>query len=264
MNQITSCLKEYYPQAVGLFSRLDAKITIAFLRKFPNPKTLSVCKRSRFVSFLKKQHYTWYYKVEELWEKVSAPAPMADRVVEKASTLRLKTLLDQLEPLKEHQASYEREIQTILDKLADFNNIPTLPGVDKRLAPELAAVLGPKDDHNSKRFESAADIYNLAGCAPITRSSGKWHHVSIRRACVKPLRRTFWDWAFASLSTSTWARAYYDYEKARGSHHSTILRNLGRKWAKILFAIWSTGKSYDEALHIKHLKKRNVPWAIAL
>lgn len=263
-NQITSCLKEYYPQAVGLFSSLELAINIAFLRKFPNPKTLSACKETQFITFLKQHRYTHSQRIAELWEKISAPAPVPDPVVEKACTLRLKALLDQLEPLKEHIAAYEREIQSILDKLPETDPVSSLPGVDKRLTPELVACLGPKADPKFKRFETAAELYNLAGCAPVTRSSGKCRHVNIRRACVKAMRRTFWDWAFTTLEASAWARAYYDYEKAKGKPHATILRNLGRKWAKILFVIWSTSESYNEAAHIENLKKHNVPWAIGL
>ncbi len=46
--------------------------------------------------------------------------------------------------------------------------------------------------------------------------------------------------------------------------YPAILRNLGKKWTKILFAVWSQGTSYDEARHIQNLKARNVPWAMAL
>ncbi|MEK7360010.1 MAG: hypothetical protein AAB422_06515 [Planctomycetota bacterium] len=79
-----------------------------------------------------------------------------------------------------------------------------------------------------------------------------------------PERRTFHDWAFTSINCSPWARAYYDYHKERDRSHGTILRNLGKKWTKILFAVWSQGTSYDETLHIQNLKARNVPWAMAL
>lgn len=99
---------------------------------------------------------------------------------------------------------------------------------------------------------------------PVVRESGKWRTVSLRYACVKPFRRTFRDWAFTSISRSRWARAFYDYHKQRNQNHSTILRNLGKKWIKILFALWSQGTTYDEMVHIQNLKAKKVPWAMAL
>ncbi len=71
-------------------------------------------------------------------------------------------------------------------------------------------------------------------------------------------------WGCIGINCSPWARAYYDYHKERDQSHCTILRNLGKKWTKILFAVWSQGTSYNETLHIQNLKTRNVPWAMAL
>ena len=134
----------------------------------------------------------------------------------------------------------------------------------ERLAPELVATLGPNSKDGHHRFHAAEEIAKLSGCVPVVRQSGKWEKVSLRYACVKSLRRTFHDWAFASINYSSWARAFYDYHKDKNQSHCTILRNLGKKWIKILFAVWSKGTSYDEALHIQNLKAKNVPWAMAL
>lgn len=263
INQITSILKEFYPKALKLFS-IDSNIAITFLKAFPDPLSLSTCTKKAFFSFFKKHHYTHPDKVEKLWEIAQTPDPEPDRVIAKACRFRLLTLIDQLPVLKEHVADYEKEIQAILDNLPETETISSLPGVGKRLTPELSAALGPNYKNSQNRFQSAEDIARLSGCVPVTRQSGKWKTVSVRYACVKSLRRTFYDWAFASLKESTWARAYYDYQKSKNQRHSTIIRNLGKKWTKILFAIWSQGVTYDEALHIKNLKNHNVPWAMTL
>ena len=62
----------------------------------------------------------------------------------------------------------------------------------------------------------------------------------------------------ASLSWSRWARAYYDHHKAQHQAYATILRGLGQKWAKIVYAVWSSGAPYDEACHIEQLKRHKV------
>jgi transposase len=262
-NQITSLLKEFYPKALELFC-LDSHIGIAFLKAFPDPQALGRCKKRTFESFFKRHHYNKPNKVEELWKLVQTPALNADPVILRAGRLRLLALLDQFVPMREHLALYEKEVKTILDKLPEAKSISSLPGVGERLAPELAAALGPKAPDPGNRFQSAEEIMKLSGCAPVTRQSGRWKTVSFRYACVKGLRRTFRDWAFASLGQSDWARAYYDFYKAMNMPHSTILRNLGKKWARILFSIWSRGIVYDEALYIQSLKDHKVRWAMAL
>jgi hypothetical protein len=40
-NPITSCLKSYYPRALECFCKLDQKVTITFLRKYPTPGALA-------------------------------------------------------------------------------------------------------------------------------------------------------------------------------------------------------------------------------
>ena len=119
--------------------------------------------------------------------------------------LRLGMILDQLKNLKEHITHYEQEIQVILDNLPESTPVKSLPGVGERLAPELVATLGPNRKDGHHRFHAAEEIAKLSGCVPVGRESGKWRSVSLRYACVKLLRRTFHDWAFASINHSSWA-----------------------------------------------------------
>jgi len=262
-NQVISCLKEFYPKALETFS-LNSQIFIDFLKAFPDHGTLSACTKKTFLAFLKEHRYPYPTKAEELWKIIQSPTLQPDKVIARSGKLRLGMLLDQLENLKEHITHYEQEIRAILDNLPETNPIKSLPGVGERLAPELVATLGPNSKDGHHRFQAAEEIAKLSGCVPVVRESGKWRNVSLRYACVKSLRRTFHDWAFASINYSSWARAFYDYHKEKNQSHCTILRNLGKKWIKILFAVWSKGTSYDEALHIQNLKAKNVPWAMAL
>ena len=262
-NQIISCLKEFYPKALETFS-LNSQIFIDFLKAFPDHDTLSACTKKNFLAFLKKHRYPYPTRAEELWKIIQSPTLQPDRVTARSGKLRLGMLLDQLENLKEYITHYEQEIKTILDNLPESNPIKSLPGVGERLAPELVATLGPNRKDGHHRFQAAEEIAKLSGCVPVVRESGKWKSVSLRYACVKSLRRTFHDWAFASINYSSWARAFYDYHKARNQSHCTILRNLGKKWIKILFAVWLKGTTYNETLHVHNLKARNVPWAMAL
>jgi hypothetical protein len=68
-NQITFCLKEYYPQPVGVFldvarpislAFLDVArpISLAFLQAFPDPDTVQQTERPCFAAFFRAQCYT--------------------------------------------------------------------------------------------------------------------------------------------------------------------------------------------------------------
>ena len=129
--------------------------------------------------------------------------PEADPVVVRAAKLRLAALVDQLAMVRAHQGTYESAIKTLLEEMPEAQPVATLPGIDKRLVPELVAALGPNRPEQPKRFETASDLVKFSGCAPITKASGKRRTVLRRRVCDKRLRRTCYDWAMSSLSWSS-------------------------------------------------------------
>ncbi len=264
VNQLTACLKEYYPQAVRLVSKVESQITLAFLTAFPDPQTLLATSQADVVAFFKQHHYCRPDRVPAFFEQVHRPALHADPVVVIAARLRLRGLVEQLSVQMASLRRHEQEIQTILDRiLAAQPWIDSLPGLGARLTPEVIVTLGPADAPTPP-FDSPQSLAEFSGCVPVTRSSGKRKSVSIRRVCDRGLRRTFRDWAFASLLFSRWARAFYDYAAAHGQHQPTILRNLAFKWIKILIPLWRSGQPYNEDLHIQSLKRHQVPWAAAL
>ncbi|KAB2836145.1 MAG: IS110 family transposase [Candidatus Brocadia sp.] len=187
-NQITSCLKEFYPKALDIFT-LDSQIFINFFKTFPDRDALSACTKKKFLAFLKKHHYPCPSEAGELWEIIQSPTLQPDKVTAHSERLRLGMLLDHLKNLKEHIAHYEQEIQAILDNLPEATSVKSLPGVGERLTPELVAVLGPNSKDGRHRFQAAEEIAKLSGCVPVVKESGKWRNVSLRYACVKPLRR---------------------------------------------------------------------------
>lgn len=95
-NQITSRLKEYYPQAVGLFRDVASPISLAFLQAFPDPNTVRQTDRSAFAAFFRAQRYIHPQLVDALYEHTHAPAPEAAPVVVRAVTMRLAALVAQL------------------------------------------------------------------------------------------------------------------------------------------------------------------------
>src|SRR5215510_12002076 len=166
-NQLTACLKEYYPQAVGLFRDAASPIALTFLQTFPDPATVRQTDRSDFAAFFRAQHYTHPQRVDALYECTHAPAPEADPIVVRAAKVRLAVLVDQLAVVRTHQGTYERTIQTLLEEVPEAPSLATLPGIDKRLVPELVAALGPNSSEQPKRFAAASDLAKFSGCAPI-------------------------------------------------------------------------------------------------
>ncbi len=62
------------------------------------------------------------------------------------------------------------------------------------------------------------------------------------RGCNKNFRNTFYQLSFTSIRLCPWARTVYDELRLRGKSHSAVLRAIGNKWAKIVYAMWQNDK----------------------
>ncbi len=122
----------------------------------------------------------------------------------------------------------------------------SFPGLGDRLAARVAGEIG---DH-PEQFQSPNALQCYAGKAPVTRRSGKSEFViSCRLAYNRHLGDAVQQWAFCSLRSSPWARAFYDQKRAAGKTHNAALRALGNRWLEVLWHCLRSGSHYDEAVH---------------
>ncbi len=77
----------------------------------------------------------------------------------------------------------------------------------------------------------ATTIALTAGTAPVTRRSGRNELVIARRlAHNRYLAAAVHQWAFCTLTTSIWAREFYDTKIKAGKAHHSALRALANRW----------------------------------
>lgn len=68
-NQLTACLKSYYPRALELFCRVDQQVMLAFLEAFPTPGHLASATERRIRKVLRESRYPGVdQKTKELLE----------------------------------------------------------------------------------------------------------------------------------------------------------------------------------------------------
>jgi hypothetical protein len=97
------------------------------------------------------------------------------------------------------------------------------------------------------RYADAKGRKNYSGMAPITRASGLRRMVLARPARNRRLADALYWQAFAALTASPGARAYYDAQRARGATHHQALRALANRLVGILHGCLRHHTSYDEA-----------------
>ena len=132
--------------------------------------------------------------------------------------------------------------------------VRSLPGLGTILG---ARVLGEFGD-NPDRYATAKSRKNYAGTSPITRASGTKRVVLARYARNMRLADAIYLWAFASLTASPGARAFYDARRSAGDTHHAALRALGNRLVGILHGCLANGSFYDEHTGWAHRAKNNL------
>ena len=249
LNQIQSCLKDYYPTALELFCELGGTVTLSFLLKYPRPEKISIAELKRF---LKKHHYPGAdEKAKEIHEKLSAPQIFVEEFTVRAKSRMLIALVEQVKILLKQLDEYRKEIDILFEQHPDSKIFKSLPGAGEKTAPRLLSEIG--DNH--QRYPDGKNLQCDAGTAPITDKSGKTKIVKMRFACRKVFRNVVYQFAFSTITQSIWARKFYDCQRAKGNTHTEALRSLGNKWLKIIFRMWKDGVAYSEDRHFADIMR---------
>jgi transposase len=99
------------------------------------------------------------------------------------------------------------------------------PGLGPTLGARVLAEFGDAPD----RYLSAKTRKNYAATSPITRASGKKKVAAARYVHNDRLIDALMAQAFATLTASPDARAYYDQARARGAEHNPALHQLAHR-----------------------------------
>ena len=244
LNQLRACLKDYYPVALELFADFDSPIALAYLRQYPKAVSVSAKKLEKFLR--SHRHPNPQAKAEEIAEKLSGAQIFVEDFTVRAKSRMMLILVEQLQSLRARISEYQKEIDQLFAKHPDSETFKSLPGAGEKNAPRLLAEIGD----NREKYSDADSLQCTAGTSPITRASGKSRVVMMRRACRKSFRDTMHQFSFCSLTQSSWAKAFYDQQKAKGKTHASALRSLGDKWLKIIHHLWQKKVSYDENVYL--------------
>ena len=134
------------------------------------------------------------------------------------------------------------------DQHPDAEVVRSLPGLGTILG---ARVLGEFGDEPN-RYATAKSRKNYAGTSPITRASGTKKAVLARHVRNHRLADAIYLWAFAALTASPGARAFYDAHRAAGDTHHPALRALGNRLVGILHGCLEHHSLYDEPIAWGH------------
>jgi transposase len=244
VNQLTACLKAYYPVALGLFAKVQQKSTLLFLQTYPTPQAAMAASAEQIKEVLRRaKHSNPTPVATAIFERLHQPHLQADAVTTRTKSRLMLVLASQLVPLIEQIAQYDKEIRTLFLTHEDHELFASLPRAGKRLAPRLLAEIG--DDR--KRYQDASSLQALGGTSPVLFQSGMYSKAHRRMACIKALRNALHQFAWQTTQSEPWARDYYQRKRAEGKSHTVAVRALANVWVRIIFAMWLHQQCYETA-----------------
>lgn len=252
-NRMTSLLKCYFPQVLDWFPDIRTALACDFLLRWPSLETLHRVRRETLKRFFRSHNSVRKESLERRVEAIKEALPLVrDRAVIASSTLMVKALAAQMKTTLTAIRQFDTEIEAVCALNPDFALMKSLPGAGQNFAARLVAALGT----DRERWQSADEVAQLSGIAPVIERSGKTCRVRWRYFCPKFLRQTFHEYAGESIRHSFWAKAYYDEQRAKGKSHQAAVRALAFKWIRIIYRCWQTRTAYDEVKYLESLRRK--------
>jgi len=249
-NALRSTLREFYPAALVAFEDLASPDALEVLRVAPTPALGAGLSRSKIAAALRRggRQRRIDERAAEIQASLRTPQLQAPTVV---ATAMGASVAASVAVIAEMVAQTERlagELSAGFEQHPDAEVVRSLPGLGTILG---ARVLGEFGDEPN-RYPTPKCRKNYAGTSPITRASGTKKTVLARHVRNRRLADAIYLWAFASLSASPGARAYYDARRAAGNGHHQALRALGNRLVGILHGCLAYHVAYDEVTAWAH------------
>jgi len=255
-NRLRNALKQYYPQVLEWFDRIDTVLFCDFIRRWPSLIQARRARRATLEKFFREHNMNRKALLERRIQAIKTAMPLTeDEAVIVPYRLQVLGLVAQLEIALESIKTYDQEIAELMPRHPDHELFDVLPGAGPVHAARLMVAFGEQRE----RYASADEVQMYGGIAPVTKRSGDSTWVHWRWQCPTFMRQTFVEWAGQTINKSYWAGLYYYQQRAKGCSHQAAVRALAFKWIRILYRCWKTRTPYDEARYLKALQDRGSP-----
>jgi transposase len=246
-NALRSMLREFYPAALAAFGEdLASREAMAILAIAPTPEAGRRLSQSKIAAALRRagRQRSIDASAERIQAALRTPQLAAHPGVVSAYAAAVRSLVAVIDALVTQVEALRGEVEAGFGRHPDAEIYLSQPGLGPILGARVLAEFGD-DPH---RYADAKGRKNYSGMAPITRASGLKRTVLARPARNRRLANALYFQAFAALSSSPGARAYYDAQRARGAAHHQALRALSNRLVGILHGCLRHHTSYDEAI----------------
>jgi transposase len=242
-------LREFYPAALQAFSDLSAAEALELLAKAPDPASAARLTITQITAALQRaRRRKLTSRAKAIQSALRSPQLTLSEPVTAAYAATVRSQVAILAIMNTQVQQLEEQVETFFGQHPDAEIYLSQPGLGYILGARVLAEFG--DDPN--RYHDARSPKNYAGTSPITRQSGKSKLVAARHVHNDRLLDALGRQAFAALSASPGAYAYYQQLRHRRVGHQAALRQLGNRLVGILHGCLKTHTGYKETTAWSH------------
>ena len=244
VNTLRSMLREFYPAALVAFDELAGRDALAVLAAAPDPEAGRRLTPARVTALLRSagRKRNLAHRAEQIVEALRSEQLPARPGVVSAYAASVSALVAVITEMVTATAVLEEQVKAGFGRHPDVEIYLSQPGLGLVLGARVLAEFGD-DPH---RYTDTRARKNYSGMAPITRACGTKRVVLARHARNRRLADALYQQAFAALTKSPGARAFYDRHRTRGATHHQALRALANRLVGILHGCLTHHVPYDE------------------
>jgi hypothetical protein len=242
----------YFPGALEAFDDLAAPDALELLGKAPDPARAARLTRAQVSAALKRAgRRNITDRATAILAALRGEQLGQPPALTAAYAATARSLIAVITTLNEQVKALQGQVEADFGRHPDAEVYRSQPGLGAILG---ARVLGEFGD-DPHRYADGKARRNYAATSPLTRASGKKKIVAARFIRNDRLADALRLQAFAALTASPGARAYYDELRERGIEHNDALRRLANRLVGILHGCLKTRSLYDEATAWSHREK---------
>jgi transposase len=250
-NRLREQVNRFYPQLLALGSVHDEPWLWTLLERAPTPAQGSRLSLAKIGSVL-KAHSIRRWAPEKVREVLREQALHVAPGVERAAVAHISKVLPRLRLAHEQQKQCLREIESLLDELAqpaadgekrehrDAAILRSLPGVGTLVSTTMLA-----EAHEPLAARDYTSLRALCGAAPVTHQSGKRLTTSMRRACNGRLRNVAHHFAMNCVNNDERTKKHYAALRAKGHSHGRAIRGVVDRLLGVLVAMLKQRALFD-------------------
>ncbi len=259
-------LKQYYPEYLDFFSDISCSASLAFFQAYPNFQAAANLMHQQLKEFFKEQRLYGEKFAKNIYHILHQKSIPVTKSIVETKSMKAFVYAQQLSQASIGCQLYLKKIQKSITDHPDYPIFASFPGIGDLSSARMIALFGD----NRNMYKNVSPLQSIAGTCPVTEKTGYdkankkgYKIVYFRAGCNKTYRNFVYNIAFASLSKSDWAKAYYDHHRSQNHSHPHAIRCLANRELAILFSMWKNKSLFDENIFLaqkSRQKMKNKPY----